>query len=164
MEDVMKRIYEYICKGETVVAAVCFSVSCVIIFISAVLRSFSKPINWGQDMSLFLFAWSVFLSADVALRADKLIKVDMLVNHFPARLQKLISIAIYIIILAFLVAMLIYGSILSYRTRIRVFQGIPGFSYTWVTLSVPIGSLGMIITVLIKLKESLGKNPEENHR
>jgi TRAP-type C4-dicarboxylate transport system permease small subunit len=45
-----------------------------------------------------------------------------------------------------------YGLWLSYTTRLRTFQGIPGFSYTWVTLSVPIGCALMLITATLKLK------------
>jgi TRAP-type C4-dicarboxylate transport system permease small subunit len=34
----------------------------------------------------------------------------------------------------------------------RTFQGIPGFSYTWVTLSVPFGCALMLITAILKIK------------
>ena len=45
-----------------------------------------------------------------------------------------------------------YGLPLSYTTRFRAFQGIPGFSYSWVTLSVPIGCALMLITAILKIK------------
>ncbi len=40
----------------------------------------------------------------------------------------------------FLVALVIIGLKLSYTTRSRTFQGMPGFSYTWVTLLDPVGA------------------------
>ena len=46
---------------------------------------------------------------------------------------------------------IILGFKLSYLTRFRVFQGIPTLSYTWVTLSVPLCSVFMVITVCIKI-------------
>ena len=45
-----------------------------------------------------------------------------------------------------------YGVKLSYTTRLRCFQGIPGFSYTWVTLSVPFGCALMLITAILKVR------------
>ena len=57
-----------------------------------------------------------------------------------------------IIIVIFLVGMIGYGLPLSYTTRFRAFQGIPGFSYSWVTLSVPIGCALMLITAILKIK------------
>ena len=151
----MKKIYAYICKGEVYLAAFCFVASCLIIFVAAAARSFDKPINWSMDMSLFLFAWSVFLSADTALRNDKLVNVDILVNRLSAKPRNLITIMNYLLIIAFLVALLAYGIRLSYTTRARAFQGIPGFSYTWVTLSVPVGAALQLVTVGIKLKNKL---------
>ena len=48
---------------------------------------------------------------------------------------------------------------MAYLTRFRSFQGIPGFSYTWVTLSVALGSLLMLLTALGKLRELLRRGP-----
>lgn len=151
----MKRLFENLRKAEVVTAALCFTISCLVIFAAAIARTVRQPLNWSQDMALFLFAWSVFLSADAALRADKLVTVDLLVNSFSERWRNVITILNYIIVLVFLGFLLWFGVRLSYLTRTRVFQGIPGFSYTWVTLSVPVGALLMIITVTGKLKNTV---------
>jgi TRAP-type C4-dicarboxylate transport system permease small subunit len=54
-----------------------------------------------------------------------------------------------------------YGSWLSYITRVRPFQGIPGFSYTWVTISVPIGCALMLLSVIRKIQLFLKAIREE---
>lgn len=151
----MRKFYDYLCKTEVVVAATCFAVSCLLIFMAAVARTMDRPINWSQDLSLFLFAWSVFLSADAALRADKLVNVDLLMHRLPPTLRKVVSLGNHALILAFLSAMVYFGIKLAYISRVRVFQGIPGFSYTWVTLSVPVGSFLMIITTVLKMRALL---------
>ncbi len=148
----MKKLYERVCEAEVVTAAVCFSVSCILIFTAAIARTVSRPINWSQDLSLFLFAWSVFLSADAALRADRLVSVEILVSRLPERTRRNIALACYVVILAFLAAMVVFGIHLTIFSRRRVFQGIPGFSYSWVALSVPVGSFLQIITVALKIK------------
>ncbi len=151
----MKKLYEYVCKAEVFLAALCFSISCCLIFFAAIARSLDRPINWSQDMSLFLFAWSVFLSADAALRADKLVNIDLFVSRFSESTRRILAIFIYLIILAFLGALIWYGIKLSFFSRRRVFQGIPGFSYSWVTISIPVCSFLMAITSILKLKNLL---------
>jgi TRAP-type C4-dicarboxylate transport system permease small subunit len=156
----MKKLYELVGKVETVVAATCFSLSCLMIFSAAVARTLNHPINWSQDMSLFLFAWSVFISADVGLRADRLVNVDLLVKVFPHKHQKVIALINYAIILVFLAAMVFFGIKLSIFSWRRVFQGMPGFSYGWVTLSAPVGSFLIGTTVVLKMKALLTGVPE----
>jgi TRAP-type C4-dicarboxylate transport system permease small subunit len=58
----------------------------------------------------------------------------------------------YGVIIAFLLFLIIYGVLLAYGSRFRTFQGMPGFSYMWVTLSVPLGSLLLLITCIRKGK------------
>jgi len=147
----MKVFYKKMCNVEIVLAIVCLSLSVFIIFISAIMRTISMPINWGLDIALLLFTWSTFLGADSAFREDKLINVDILFLKMPKSLQKPLELVIYIIIFIFLSALIYLGAILSVFTWPRTFQGIPALSYTWVTISVPVCSFLMIITTVIKM-------------
>ena len=148
----MKNIYDRLIEGETYVAAFGFSGSCLLIFVSAIMRGLGYPINWAWDMTLFLFAWSVFLAADSAMRHNKLVNVELVVDFFPAKWKTWCSVANYAIILIFLIALVFIGIKLSYTTRSRTFQGMPGFSYTWVTLAIPVGAALMIVTTVRKIK------------
>lgn len=153
----IKRIYEAVCKAEVAVAGTTFAVSCVIIFASAVARTLNHPFNWAQDVSLFLFAWSVFLSADAALRADKLVRIELLTGRLPPRARKILEVVNYLIILVFLAALVYFGIKLSIFSWRRTFQGIPGVSYSWVTMSLPFGAALIAITVVLKLRGLLLK-------
>ncbi|TXT47148.1 MAG: tripartite ATP-independent periplasmic transporter dctq component [Spirochaetes bacterium] len=150
--NAMKKLYHYLGTVEVFAAAFCFTLSCLLIFFAAIARTLDHPINWSQDLSLFLFAWSVFLSADAALRADRLVIIDLAVLKLPPASRKWITIANYLIILVFLLVLCYFGVKLSIFSRRRVFQGIPGFSYSWVLLAIPVGSLLQAITVVVKLK------------
>jgi TRAP-type C4-dicarboxylate transport system permease small subunit len=123
-----------------------------LVFIAAFTRYIGYPINWSVDMAQCLFAWCTFLSADVAMRNDKLMKVDFLVSKLPPTNRTWIEILNHLIILVFLAALIGFGLWLSYTTRFRTFQGIPGFSYTWVTLSVPAGGALMMISTILKVR------------
>jgi len=149
----MKKSYEFICKAEVFVAKYTLALIAALIFGAAMARFLRYPIIWAMDASTFLFGWCVFLSGDVALRNDKLVCIDIVINMLPKKVQCYIKLFNYIIMVVFLAALIGYGSWLSYTTRYRAFQGIPGFSYTWVTISVPIGSLLMLITTIRKIKD-----------
>lgn len=155
----MKKAAEIIVKIERGLAAVCLVVATCITFVAAITRVFGYPINWSIDMSLFLWAWCIFFSGDLALRNDKLVRVDMLIDKIPGKGRKIHSIILYVIILVFLFALLIYGSQLVYTSRLRPFQSIPAISYSWVTLSLPVGALLMIRSVIVKIVLLCKKKP-----
>jgi TRAP-type C4-dicarboxylate transport system permease small subunit len=153
----MKKLYAYICKGETFLIKVFLVFLVALVFLAAATRYVGYPINWSVDIAVCLFAWCTFLGGDVAMRKNKLMNVDFFISKLPRKKKNVIELINLFIILIFLAALIVYGAKLSYTTRFRAFQGIPWFSYTWVTLSVPIGSMLMVITTILKIRERLGK-------
>jgi len=151
----MKKLYEYICKGETFLIKVFLVFFVALIFIAAATRYIGYPINWSVDIAVCLFAWCTFLGGDVAMRNNKLMNVEFFISKLSWKNKNYIEILSFFIILIFLVALIGYGVKLSYTTRFRAFQGIPWFSYTWVTISVPIGSMLMVITTIRKIRDKL---------
>jgi len=147
-----QRIYKFICQAEEVLAGILLVAVVTVIFIAALGRTMGHPIRWGMDMATFLFAWTAFFSADAAMRRDKHVSVDFFVDKLPENVRYFIKLLNYLIILAFLAFLIGYGSWLSYYTRFRAFQGIPGFSYMWATLSVPVGSTLVFITTVIQTR------------
>jgi len=148
----MKGIYEFICKQEMRIAEWSLAILSLLVFAAAVGRYLYYPLNWAMDAATFLFAWTVFLGADAAMRLDRLFCIEVITKKLPQKTQLYLKCLNYVIIIVFLVGMIGYGLWLSYTTRLRTFQGIPGFSYTWVTLSVPIGCALMLITAALKVK------------
>ena len=151
----MKKIYEFICKKEMLIAQWALGILALLVFVAAVGRTLYYPLNWAMDVATFLFAWTVFLGADVAMRLDRLFCIELITIKLSQKAQLYLKLINYIIIIIFLVGMIGYGLWLSYTTRFRTFQGIPGFSYTWVTLSVPMGCALMLITSILKIKTFL---------
>jgi len=151
----MKKLYKYLCKGEIFVIKVFLVFFVGLVFIAAATRYMGHPINWSVDIAVCLFAWCTFLGGDVAMRYNKLMNVEFFISKLPLKNKNFIEILNLFIILIFLVALIGYGVKLSYTTRFRAFQGIPWFSYTWVTISVPIGSMLMVITTIRKIREKL---------
>jgi TRAP-type C4-dicarboxylate transport system permease small subunit len=145
---------------EEYVAAFLLLGATLVIFFAAIFRSFDRPLNWSLDIALFLFAWSVFLSAEVAMRKGNLVNVEFLVQLFSKPVQRALGILSYVIILVFLATLVGFGLYLSYVTRARAFQGIPTFSYTWITLSVPVGGSLCMVNCVRMIRGFLRNHPE----
>ena len=151
----MHKFYSSLGKAELSVAKYALALLSFLVFAAAVARTAGQPISWAIDVATFLFAWCVFLGGDIAIREDKLFAIVLVVAKLPWKAQLYLKMINYFIIGIFLLTMIGYGSWLSYVTRVRPFQGIPGFSYTWVTISVPIGCALMLLSVIQKFQDYL---------
>jgi TRAP-type C4-dicarboxylate transport system permease small subunit len=154
------KFYHWLGKTETTIAKVALVFMTVLVFVQAMLRKFGHPISWAVDISTFLFAWVVFLGADAAMRRDALVSVDLFVKKLSKKSQKNIKIINHIIIIAYLLAMIIYGIKLTITTYHRSFAGLPWLSFSWATVSVPLGCLLMLVTAILKTKEIIKEGRE----
>ncbi len=159
----MKTLYGNVCEAEAFVARITLWGMVLLIFSAGIARLLKVPINWAVDMSTCLFAWSCFLSGDIAWRENKLMSVDVFVKLFPEKFKRYFDMFNYIVIMGFSIYVIFFGMQLSYTSRARTFQGIPNFSYTWVTISLPIGAIFLVMTGILKIKQrnSGQKNPTE---
>lgn len=154
----LARTYEKFCSVELAFGAILLISTVCMLTLAAILRTIGYPINWGLDVALLMFTWSVYIGADTALRDEKMVHVDIFQQKLSPSAQRYVKIFIYTLILAFLVLLVYYGFYLAYSSRNRTFQGIPFLSYTWATLSIPIPALFMVVTTLLKIRELLRKD------
>lgn len=146
----MKRAYEKFCRFEEKLALVLLAGLAVLVFISALMRTFKHPLNWAQDVALVAFAWLIFIGGDVAVRGSGLIGVDMVVSKLPKSVQKWLDVFYKCLIIAFLCILVFYGIRMVRQGWSRQIAAL-GISYGWVTLAVPVGSFLMIISTAISL-------------
>ena len=55
-------------------------------------------------------------------------------------------------IVVFLIYLVWTGLKLAYVSSARSFQGIPAISYSWVTMSLPVGAVLLLITTILKFR------------
>jgi TRAP-type C4-dicarboxylate transport system permease small subunit len=151
----MKKLYQHICAAEAWIAAALLIAMVALIFSGGVMRTFGHPINWSNDIATCLFAWACFLCADIAWRRNALMSIELVTDRLPVRLRKLCSFASHAIIVAFLLYALIGGLYLSWISRARSFQGIPEISYSWVTMSMPVGAALLLVTAFLKIRAEM---------
>ena len=153
----MQRLYARIIAAEAVLAAVFLVAMVLLIFASGITRLFGYPINWAVDVATCLFAWAVFLCADIAWRRGSLMSIEVLTGRLPARLQAACRMLNYLIISAFLLYAIGMGLWLSWISRERSFQGMPEVSYSWVTMAMPVGAALLLVTTALKARAELAR-------
>ena len=149
----MTGVYAQLRRLEAFVAGVFLVVMVVLIFVGGVARMAATPMNWTTDVATCLFAWACFLCADITWRNNGLMAVELVSGRLAPQAQRLLALCNYLIISAFLIYVIGAGLWLSWVSRARSFQGIPGVSYSWITLSMPVGAALLLITTLLKMRE-----------
>jgi TRAP-type C4-dicarboxylate transport system permease small subunit len=147
------RVYAQVCRLEALVAGVFLVVMVVMIFVGGIARMMAMPLNWTTDVATCLFAWACFLCADVTWRNNGLMSVELVSGRLAPQVQRLLTWCNYLIICAFLLYVMGAGMWLSWVSRARSFQGIPGVSYSWITMSLPVGAALLLITTVLKLRD-----------
>jgi TRAP-type C4-dicarboxylate transport system permease small subunit len=81
--------------------------------------------------------------------------ITLVSERLPERAQRVLMQVNYAIIAVFLVYVMYAGTWLSWISRARAFQGIPEVSYSWVTMSLPVGAALLLLTTAIKAADEL---------
>ena len=150
----MKKFYNIYIKIEETITICLLGGIAGLIFVSAIMRYIGKPINWANDIALLLFSWLVFFGADLIMREKNLVDVDLVLQRFSLKARKFIRIASQLIIIIFLASLVRYGFPLAIESYSRKFSNM-NLSYSWATISVPIGSIMLIVTSIINLRKML---------
>lgn len=151
----MAKFYAYVCAVEAFVARVLLVAMVFLVFSGGIARLIGMPLNWMIDMATCVFAWACLFSADVAWRQNKLMSVEVVTNFLSTRVQAYCRLVSTVIICAFLVYVIPAGFWLAWVSRARAFQGIPGFSYSWVTLALPVGGILLLVTGILKIRAEM---------
>jgi TRAP-type C4-dicarboxylate transport system permease small subunit len=151
----LRSLHKGLGKVEAVVAAAFLIVMVGLIFYGGIARLLAHPQNWTIDLSTCLFAWACFLCADLAWRRSSLMSITLLTERLPAGAQRVLTHVNYAIIAAFLVYVIYAGTWLSWISRARSFQGIPDVSYSWITMSLPVGAALLLLTTAIKVADEI---------
>lgn len=123
-----------------------FVLMIVLVFISALARTAEHPLAWSIDVAQLMLCWTALIGVDIAFRHGRFLGLDLVIRHFPVRLQRGLGILIDAIIFAALVIFVIFGARLNYESRLRTFQT-PPISYSWGTIALPVMSLLMLVSV-----------------
>jgi TRAP-type C4-dicarboxylate transport system permease small subunit len=159
-----RKLYRTVCGAEAALVALFLLAMVLLVLTGAIARTFENPLNWTGDMATFCFAWAVFLCADVAWRRGSMMSFDLFVEGRSPAIRRALLLFNLGLIAAFLLFLAVAGVYLSWISRARSFQGIPEISYSFVTLSLPVGAALLLITTCLKIRDAVSTGGAEGAR
>ena len=154
----LSRLYGAVCRVEAGLAVALLILMVVLIFSGGVARMMRHPLNWTTDFATCFFAWAAFLAADVAWRSEALMSVDLVTARVGETVRRWLTYINYLLISAFLVYLIWSGTKLAILSAARSFQGVPWISYSWVTMSLPVGAALLLLTTGIRVHRALRRD------
>lgn len=131
-----------------------FACTSIFVLIGAVTRTLGVPVIWAVDLAQLSFVWACMLGADLAMKKNAHIEIDIVVRHFTASARRVIAIVWLFAIAAFLAMLIWYGTQLTLMNMERVLGDV-GISYSWVTSAIPTGCALMLATTIKRLHGGL---------
>lgn len=131
-----------------------FAATSVFVLIGAVTRTAGFPVIWAVDLAQLSFAWACVLGADLALKKNTHIEIDIVIRKFSRQVRKVLAVVWLVAIAVFLCFLVWYGSKLTLQNMERVLGDV-GISYSWVTGCIPVGALLMLATAVTRLWRGL---------
>jgi TRAP-type C4-dicarboxylate transport system permease small subunit len=147
-------MFERFTRVEEGIAMAFFAVTTMLVFVGAVARTVGEPLIWAIDIAQMSFAWACVLGADIALKRNAHIEIDILVRSFPRSVRRVLAAVWLGAITVFLGALVYYGTSLTLLNLERPLGDV-GISYGFVTAAIPAGALLMLITAARRLWRGL---------
>jgi TRAP-type C4-dicarboxylate transport system permease small subunit len=108
---------------------------------------FNFPLAWSEELSRYSFIWLIMVVAPICVREGANISMDMLVSRLPAGLARACEVIGFALVLALLVALAIWGSMILGVVGAQRSPAL-GVSMAWVYAAVPVGASLMIVELL----------------
>ncbi|MFA1820155.1 TRAP transporter small permease [Virgibacillus oceani] len=119
------------------------------------------PLSWSEAVVRYTIIWIVLLGTAVALRKGRLISVETLHFLVPKTIQKILTIIILIINIAFCLFLILYGFDIM-RNLANQESGALGISVSWFYAALPVGGVIALINAVVSLIELIvGAEQEE---
>ena len=151
------RIAAILEGAAAILAAVALGVFTTVVIAEVIARyALNAPIIWSNEVATYLFIYAVFFGGSVALNRKELMDVRLIRDHCSPRMQWVMGLLSYLVILGFSLVGTTYSGVLiltSYRTgTVSPALEIP---MLYIYLPIPIGFTLMGLFSLINfLKEA----------
>ena len=113
-----------------------------------------KPIGWSEPMLTYMFVWSCFLGASLAVAERAHFEVELFVDHLSLKTQRALGLFVHLLIIAFSIIMVWKGLVLVESNQTQEMAAMP-FSMVWPYLAMPVSGLFVIIHSLTTVVKSL---------
>lgn len=129
--------------------SMCLFIALLLVVIIQILsRYFPFDFIWTEELSRYLFVYSIVTAAPLALRKQEFIRVDMLILALPEKTRRVYECVIATLVFIFSIVVFVYG-IHFFQLGLDFYAPTLGFSMAYAYAAVPLlGVLLMIYSVV----------------
>lgn len=136
----------------SLVLVILVGVTCVGVFMRYV---FLRPFAWLEEVQLWCMVWLIYLGAGAVYRNGGHIAIEILVDAFPQKIQKIIAAAVNVFMAAVLIFLMVQGGRLVAQMvqtgRATSYTKVP---YALIYTAIPVGCFLMFLNMLMELYQS----------
>jgi len=117
-------------KGVDYLAAVLLALMTVLVFLQVLFRYWLElPLDWGEEVSRYLFIWSAMLGAAIATKRRAHFGIDFLVKALPSSVEVSIAVCVNLCICGLMAVVAVQGTKLALMNLSQISP----------TLAIPMG-------------------------
>lgn len=102
---------------ETVLILLAIGISCTM-FLQVIMRYvFNNPLTWPEELSRYMWIWTVFFSLSYTIYMRNMLRVDVLAGILPAKAKEILDLAIQLLSLVIYV-LFAYYSVIVFKSLV----------------------------------------------
>ena len=145
-------------NGAGYVSAFLNVVLCLLVFSGVIARYvFSNPIDWRDEVCQYIFIYANILALCYATYAESHVSAEMLYDHFPPRVQSIITIIGYCLVLICISFIVYFGFKTTHTYFVRDWKSETLFEFTlWPVIGIiPVGFVLFGLQCISKLRSTI---------
>lgn len=111
-----------------------------------------KTPSWTEEMARFFFVYSILFGAPLALKKGDYVRVDLLTNLLPEKIQNIIDGVIYLVLTVFFIIIAVKGYVFA-SLGVRQYSPAMGLPMFIPYMSIGISSIFLAFYSALKAKE-----------
>ena len=147
---------------DLVIAVVSLVILIVVTFGGVIMRYFiNAPLVWAEEVQLWTFLWMTFFGGGAAFRYGSHVAVEMVVDLFPKKIQKIIEFVDVLIVVCVLGYLCwLGGDIIKLMLKIGKSTSILHVPFWFINAVLPLGSALMVVSAVSSHIHNLNKTKE----
>jgi C4-dicarboxylate transporter, DctQ subunit len=158
----LRRLDAWLGQAEWTFIGGALAFTSVLLFVNVVLRYvFLAPINWAEELTLYLMVWIVFIGGSIAVRTRGHIAIDLLPLLLSPANRKRLMLLVALAALAFFAVFFWYS--LQHTLRVHSISQLTPVMQApmWLTyLAMPVGSFLMGLRTMQMIARTISAPPE----
>jgi len=157
----MKRLDALTARLERCMLIVLITVMVILGLLQIISRFIIKaPIMWSEALLMYMFVWSSFIGASLAVKELSHFEVEVFVVRLPRMIQKILSLAVYAMIFAFAIFMISKGIFLVKLNQRQLMAMMP-FTMSGPYVILPLSGTFIAIHSMNHLTRLFGRHHTE---